>query len=269
MIKKIHYCWFGEKKPDAVKRNVEHWARLNPDFTICEWNENNVDIQLHTFARQAANSKKWAFVADIVRLQILLKEGGIYLDSDVELIKPFKCHHEEKLIMGYMYDCALGTAVMYSPPNHPYLEDILQSYNYIRPNHFFINNTIFTAYFVNKVPNFLLNGKEWSNDLCHLYPKEMFEQPSFIKSRGISIHHCCGSWTKKFNKQFGFSNNSNYISHLLKWASRKVRTFQALRTNEFLPNYKAAKQGVKLPFDISNIYINSSPYQHLYNTSVK
>ena len=44
MIKKIHYCWFGSEKPDIVKRNVEHWSRLNPDFEICEWNESNIDM---------------------------------------------------------------------------------------------------------------------------------------------------------------------------------------------------------------------------------
>lgn len=256
MIKKIHYCWFGGKKPDTVKRNVENWIRLNPDFEIYEWNENNIDVSHFEFGRRALENQKWGFLVDTIRPQKLVEEGGFYIDADVEMIRPLSdlSANAHLLQMGYMYNCALGTAFLYAPPNHPYLVDILRSYNYIKPDLWPVSNTIFTAYFINKVPNFLLNGKEWTNDLCHIYPKEIFEQPSFIKSRGISIHHCCGSWKKEFNKQFGFSNNSNYISHLLKWASRKVRTYKALHTNEFLPNYKAAKKGVKLPFDISQIY---------------
>lgn len=123
-----------------------------------------------------------------------------------------------------MYDCALGTAVLYSPAQHPYLKDILTSYNHIKKDIWPVSNTTFTAYFINKVKGFLLTGKEWVNDLCHIYPKEMFEQQSFIRSRGKSIHHCCGAWKKEFNSQFAFNSSLKGMQPLLKWASRKRRT---------------------------------------------
>lgn len=265
MVKKIHYCWFGSKKPDSVKRNVEHWGKLNPDFEICEWNESNIDVSAYAFGRRALEKQKWAFLADAVRLVKLVETGGFYLDTDVELISPLTIlapqDCRDKLQMGYMYNCALGTAVLYAPAQHLYLKEILHSYNYIKPGQWPINNTIFTAYFINRVNNFLLNGKAWENNECRLYPKEFFEQPAFIRSQGISIHHCCGSWKKEFNNDFSTPNCTSYLYHLLKWASRKRRTWIAENNNEFTPCYKAALKGVRMPFDISGIYTKENPYQ--------
>ena len=262
MIKKIHYCWFGSEKPDIVKRNVEQWAQLNPDFEICEWNEYNINISKYEFGRRALEQRKWGFLVDTIRPQKLVEQGGFYIDADVELISPLSTLSDTPnlLQMGYMYNCALGTSILYAPPAHPYLQDILHSYNYIKPDLWPVSNTIFTAYFINRVKDFILNGKEWQNDYCRIFSKETFEQPSFIRSHGISIHHCCGSWKKEFNNQFGFSGSTSFISHLLKWASRKRRTYLATRVNEFSPCYKAALKGKHINFDISGIYTTSTPY---------
>lgn len=89
MIPKIiHYCWFGNKKlPNNVKRNIDSWKRFCPDFEIKEWNETNFDIKSNKFIAQAYNNKAWAFVSDYARLDIIYKYGGIYLDTDVEIIR--------------------------------------------------------------------------------------------------------------------------------------------------------------------------------------
>lgn len=195
MIRKIHYCWFGSEKPDAVKRNVEHWAKLNPDFEICEWNDDNIDVSPWEFARRAQEHKKWGFLVDTVRPQVLLREGGFY--ADVEIFRPLSLLDEgnngDKLLMGYMYGCALGTAILYSPKGHPWIKDIFDSYNRICPDVWPVSNSIFTAYFINHVEGFMLNGHPWQNGYCRLYPKEFFEQPAFWRNKGISMHHCCGS----------------------------------------------------------------------------
>lgn len=86
--KVIHYCWFGGKEqPDELKRFRESWRRFCPDYQIIEWNEDNYDVEKHTYTRQAYHHKKWGFVPDIARLEILCEHGGIYLDTDVELVK--------------------------------------------------------------------------------------------------------------------------------------------------------------------------------------
>ena len=91
MIPKIiHYCWFGgNPKPESVKRYIESWHRYCPDYKICEWNESNFDIHENDYCREAYEAKKWAFVADMARLVVLEKYGGIYMDTDVEVVRPF------------------------------------------------------------------------------------------------------------------------------------------------------------------------------------
>ncbi len=87
--KKIHYCWFGNgTKPPLAERCLDSWHKYCPDYEIIEWNEGNYDTSsAPLYVRQAYENKKWAFVTDFVRLHVVYEEGGIYLDTDVELIK--------------------------------------------------------------------------------------------------------------------------------------------------------------------------------------
>ena len=89
MIPKIiHYCWFGEKEiPGNLKKYMDSWKKYCPDYQIKLWNESNFDVSTHPFIRAAYESEAWAFVSDYARLKIIFDYGGIYLDTDVELIK--------------------------------------------------------------------------------------------------------------------------------------------------------------------------------------
>ena len=87
--KKIHYCWFGRNPlPESAKKCIESWKKYCPAYEIIEWNENNFDLTENRYAREAYEQKKWAFVSDYARLKIVYEQGGIYMDVDVELIKP-------------------------------------------------------------------------------------------------------------------------------------------------------------------------------------
>lgn len=86
--KKIHYCWFGKNPlPWDVKKCIESWEKFCPDYEIVQWNESNFDVQSHPFMKAAYEAKAWAFVSDYARLQVIYDQGGIYLDTDVELIR--------------------------------------------------------------------------------------------------------------------------------------------------------------------------------------
>lgn len=86
--KKIHYCWFGRNPlPELARRCIESWKKYCPDYEIIEWNEDNYDINKIPYVKEAYQAKKWAFVTDYVRLDVVNKFGGIYLDTDVELLK--------------------------------------------------------------------------------------------------------------------------------------------------------------------------------------
>lgn len=86
--KKIHYCWFsGNPIPDKLQKCIDSWSRFCPDYEIIRWDENNYDVSQYAYTHQAYEHKKWGFIPDIARLEILYRHGGIYLDTDVELIR--------------------------------------------------------------------------------------------------------------------------------------------------------------------------------------
>lgn len=101
--KVIHYCWFGNNpKPDLYFQCRESWEKYCPDYQIVEWNERNFDVSCcPLYVRQAYEEKKWAFVTDYARLKIIYENGGIYLDTDVELRKKLDGLLDHKAYFGF------------------------------------------------------------------------------------------------------------------------------------------------------------------------
>lgn len=89
MIPKIiHYCWFGRNPiPVEYQRYIESWKKFLPDYEIKEWNEDNFDVNIIPFTKEAYDVKKYAYVSDYARLKILYDNGGVYFDTDVEVIR--------------------------------------------------------------------------------------------------------------------------------------------------------------------------------------
>ncbi|SDM30950.1 Glycosyltransferase sugar-binding region containing DXD motif-containing protein [Catalinimonas alkaloidigena] len=241
MVRKVHYCWFGSSLPPQVAENIADWQRLNPEFEFCEWNDKNSDITDYPYAQQALAERRWSFLSDVVRLQKLYEQGGFYLDTDVELIKPFRLleHESDCLIMGYIQNCALGTAVIYSPPAHPVIGDVLEEYKHIRSGCWPVNNRVFTHYFINNLPDFLLNGQRWKSDKhkISIYPKEYFEKPAWQREQGFSIHHCSGSWTKSNSQPTNFTTRKLTASYRITWLTRQLRSFRRIFSSEYRDVY--------------------------------
>ncbi|MEG1947704.1 MAG: glycosyltransferase [Lachnospiraceae bacterium] len=86
--RKIHYCWFGNSPlPEKDQKCIESWKKYCPDYEIVEWNEQNYDINQCIYMKEAYHNRKWGFVPDYARYDIIYREGGIYLDTDVEIIR--------------------------------------------------------------------------------------------------------------------------------------------------------------------------------------
>lgn len=85
--KKIHYIWLGQEKPKELQQNIEKWKEMCPDYEFYEWNDDNFDVTINNYMKQAYDREKWEFVSDYMRLEILYKYGGIYLDTDIEMLK--------------------------------------------------------------------------------------------------------------------------------------------------------------------------------------
>lgn len=128
--KKIHYCWFGNSEmPKRFQKNIETWKRLCPEYEIIQWNESNYDITKCNYMKQAYELKKWGFVPDYARLDIINTYGGIYLDTDVELLKSLDNLLKYSLFCGFeslrFVAFGLGFGAM---QGHVILQDMMKQY---------------------------------------------------------------------------------------------------------------------------------------------
>jgi len=137
MIPKIiHYCWFGEnEKPQLVKDCIKSWNNFLPDYEIIEWNESNTDFT-NSFVKKAFKLKKWAFVSDYVRLEKLVEFGGVYLDTDMLLVKNLDDLLKASMFVGSENDATLNAAIVGASKNHVFLETLLMKYDSIKLSKF-------------------------------------------------------------------------------------------------------------------------------------
>ena len=127
--KVIHYCWFGRNpKSPLIERCIKSWHEKLPDFEIREWNEDNFDVSAHKYTKAAYSDKKWAFVSDYARLKILEEHGGIYLDTDMFVLRDMAPLLGDELFIGKEDDVYVNAAILGSVPAHPFLKSLIQKY---------------------------------------------------------------------------------------------------------------------------------------------
>lgn len=128
----IHYCWFGEgAMPELVLKCIESWKNYLPNYEMHLWNEENFDVSTAPqYVQEAYAAKKYAFVSDYVRLWALEQEGGVYLDTDVEVLRPMDDLLEDTAFIGLEESLALlpGTCVMGCEANCKWVKDMLATY---------------------------------------------------------------------------------------------------------------------------------------------
>lgn len=128
--KKIHYCWFGGNPlPESAKRCIDSWKKFCPDYEIIEWNESNFDVNCCAYVREAYQAKKWAFVSDVARLHALVTQGGIYMDTDVEVIRPLDNLLQYEAFAGFERENAIATCSLACQAEHPAFREMLRMYN--------------------------------------------------------------------------------------------------------------------------------------------
>ncbi len=130
MIPKIlHYCWFGGAPlSPQTEKYIAAWRALCPDYEIRQWDETNFDVDCCVYVREAFAAKKWAFLADYARLWALEKYGGIYLDTDVELLRPLDEFLSESAFCGFENSYHLSTALIGSEPGGTWVRALLEEY---------------------------------------------------------------------------------------------------------------------------------------------
>lgn len=122
MIPKIiHYCWMsGEPFPELIRDCIDSWKAKLPDYKIIEWNSQNFDYNIIPYTKEAMEKKKYAFVSDYVRLYALYKYGGIYLDSDIKVLKSFDSLLNDKAFTGFESKERIGVWLLASEKQNPF-----------------------------------------------------------------------------------------------------------------------------------------------------
>ena len=134
--KVIHYCWFGGNPlPEMARRCIASWKKHCPDYEIIEWNETNFDLNFNPYVKEAYEAKKWAFVTDVVRLYALVTYGGIYMDTDVEVLKPLDAFLEHEAFSGFEAEDHIPTGIMAAEKGAPMFVELLNDYNGVHFKH--------------------------------------------------------------------------------------------------------------------------------------
>ena len=205
IAKVIHYCWFGGNPlPPMALQCIKSWKKYCPGYKIIAWNENNFDIALNTYAREAYQAKKYAFVSDVARLWVLTNYGGVYMDTDCELIKPIDkfLHHEG--VCGFESPNQISTALMGCRAGHSLFAQLLDDYNnrsFALPGgRFDMTTNVTTITNTLRTYGLCLNGKLQTINGLTLYPVDFFS-PMDEKTGSITltdntcaIHHFDASW---------------------------------------------------------------------------
>ena len=134
--KKIHYCWFGRgEKPKLAKKCIASWKKHCPDYEIIEWNEDNFNLDYNGFTRYCYDNKKWAFLSDFVRLLVVAEHGGLYFDTDVELLKSPDDLLQYGAFYGFENDGNVNTGEGFgAEAGHPTVAAMKKLYENIEPD---------------------------------------------------------------------------------------------------------------------------------------
>ena len=128
--KVIHYCWFGRNPlPERYAKWMESWKKFCPDYEIVEWNEDNYDIHAHRYMAEAYEAGKWGFVPDYARLDIIYRYGGIYLDTDVELVRNLDDLLQESAFAGFQDHCVNFGLGFGAVPHHEGIRILRDAYD--------------------------------------------------------------------------------------------------------------------------------------------
>lgn len=206
MIPKIiHYCWFGSgNMPSLTHKCIESWKMYLPDYELRLWNEDNFDVNHVRYVREAYQARKFAFVTDYVRLYALYHCGGIYMDTDVEVLKALNSLLDLPFFMGYESDNEIGTSIIGSQSYFPLLKELLQYYEkrlFKMPNNTLditTNVEIFSGIMALKGFE-LKNSNQVFQNSIHIFHKDYFCPKTragaiHITENTYCIHHFDGSW---------------------------------------------------------------------------
>lgn len=210
--KVIHYCWFGQDPfSQDVEKCLASWKKQMPDYEIIEWNTKNFDVNMCAYTRQAFEAGKYAFVSDYARLHILYNYGGIYLDSDVEVLRSLNSLLTYEAFTGFESKYLLAPWILASIKKHPMIKHFLAYYD----DRTFIKDNGLYDMTPNTVPiteicieqGLLLNNTAQNIKGLQVYPDHYFcpwnpyENRRCFTQDTYTVHHFAGGWLSEEQKK--------------------------------------------------------------------
>lgn len=203
--KKIHYCWFGKNKLSAKAIHcIKSWGKYCPDYEIIEWNEDNYDVYQNPYTTFVYDNKKFAFLSDFARLQIILNEGGFYFDVDVEIVRPLDELLDHKAFFGFETKEYINTGVGFgAEAKNSVVESMLREYNkFLDGKHGTIGCPLLNTQALVK-KGLKQNGEKQIVEGATIYPIPYFnpyDDPTGMLNKTkdtFSIHWYAKSWMDK------------------------------------------------------------------------
>lgn len=238
--KTIHYCWFGcTPKPASVLRCIASWKRHCPDYEIREWTEDDFDISANLYCRQAYEAKKWAFATDYARLWIVYHEGGIYLDTDVELVKPLDPLLKHDCFIGRQPGYQVNTGAGFGAlKGHLLIKRMLDDYQdipFIKENGEMDlwtcphrNSTWLFENGLKKDDSYQEIAGAAIYPIEYFSPKDAYTRALKLTTNTYSIHHCDGTWSDKENRlehfrRYWLFRAKDWLDHVIHLPNRLLK----------------------------------------------
>lgn len=204
----IHYCWFGGNPlPELAEKCIESWKKYLPDYEIIRWDEKNFDFNMNDYVKEAYENKKWAFITDYVRLYAMYNYGGIYMDTDVEVLKSLDRFLIHPAFSGFEDKVNIPTGIMASEKHSKWIKRLLDYYD---GRHFVINgkidyttNVLIITDITKKYYGLKQNNKYQDMGDVVMYPNDYFcpkdhiNGEIYLTENSYCIHHFAGSWQNK------------------------------------------------------------------------
>ena len=260
MIPKIiHYCWFGGKKlPDELQEYVNEWKSIYPDFQIMKWDEETFDINSTIFTREAYSVQKYAFVADYVRMWAMYQYGGLYMDTDIKVLKRIDAYMHYRFFTAMEYhednvrllnikekltpdgfkknpsdiirDICIESSIFAAEKQHPFIGDCL---NYYKDRHFILSDNSFYDQIIVPVIMGLeaekyglryINEEQDLKEGMHLLPDEYFTHPSKQTKNTMALHMVKNIWKNYSWEQQIYAKLATiqWIKHIYKTLEKNI-----------------------------------------------
>ncbi len=239
----IHYCWFGRgQKNELAQKCIASWKKYCPEYIFKEWNEDNFSIDSNKYVRQAYDNKKYAFVTDYVRLYALYNEGGIYMDTDVEVLKPLDEFLKHRAFSSFENNNKIPTGIMAAEKGNEWIFDLMQEYTDLEfidksgnmdltTNVERITNLTIEKYGL--VPN--SSYQELGGGAVTLYPYDYFCPKDWatgninLTENTHTIHHFSGSWHSEKEKKRVEKNKQRRKKYIARYGEEKTERIFARR----------------------------------------